>query len=59
MKDFNGNELAVGDTVAYAQAGYTTLYKGYVVKITAKGVKVAQDLRAMGVFRYGSDVIKV
>lgn len=59
MKDFRGQTLEVGDRVAYAQAGHTTLYEGVIIKVTPKGVKVDRDIRAEGVFRYGTDVVKL
>lgn len=43
MKDFFGNELAVGDTVAYAGYGTAFLRKGVIEKLTAKCVKIKSD----------------
>lgn len=41
MKDFFGEELNVGDIVAYSGTGDTTdLRKGTVVKLCAKTVKI-------------------
>lgn len=33
-KDFFGNEITLGDTVAFMQTGYRQLVKGTVIKIT-------------------------
>ena len=40
MKDFVGNELNLGDIVAFIQPGYRSLRKGQVVKINAQMVKI-------------------
>jgi hypothetical protein len=43
MKDFFGNELAVGDTVAYTSYGKAYLRKGVITKITAHRVFIQSD----------------
>jgi hypothetical protein len=43
MKDFFGNELAVGDTVAYVGYGKAYLRKGVIEKLTEKCVKIKSD----------------
>jgi hypothetical protein len=43
MKDFFGNELAVGDTVAYVGYGKACLRKGVIEKLTEKCVKIHSD----------------
>lgn len=42
MKDFIGNELKIGDLVAYARNPYAELNKGFVVGFTSKKIKVGQ-----------------
>jgi hypothetical protein len=41
MKDFFGNELEIGDTVAFNPPVYKGLVKGIVVKFTPKMIKVS------------------
>ena len=40
MKDFNGNALKEGDSVAYLPPNYRHLVKGMVVGFTPKGVVI-------------------
>lgn len=40
MKDFNGNELSLGDTVAFIGTGYRHMLKGKVVDFTKKMIRV-------------------
>lgn len=40
MRDFNGNILKVGDSVAFLEARYRDLKKGIVVGFTAKMIVV-------------------
>jgi len=42
MKDFLGNELAVGDYVVLSQSNYVGLQFGKVLKFTPKNVTVAR-----------------
>lgn len=43
IKDFVGNVVEVGDTVAYARVKYSGLAKGVVEGITPKGVWVRRE----------------
>ena len=43
MKDAAGNTLSVGDHIAYAMSGYTTIYIGTIAHFTPRGMKVAED----------------
>lgn len=40
MKDVFGNELSVGDTVAFYAPGYRSMIKGTVIAFTPKQVRV-------------------
>lgn len=40
IKDLVGNDVRVGDAVAYCMAGYSALRTGRVSKITPSGVSV-------------------
>ncbi len=40
MKDFIGQEVAVGDTVICIEKGYNNLVKAKVTKITPQNIKV-------------------
>jgi hypothetical protein len=40
MKDFNGAELNVGDTVAFVDPNYRNLVKGVVHSFTEKNVRI-------------------
>jgi len=40
MKDFFGNELSVGDTVAFTPPHYKNFCLGTIVKITAKQIAI-------------------
>ena len=40
MKDFNGNELAIGDTVAVLPPNYRCMVKGKVIGFTPKQIVV-------------------
>jgi peroxiredoxin len=40
-KDFFGNEITVGDTVAFMQTGYRSLRSGTVKSITEKTVLIS------------------
>ncbi len=42
-KDFLGNTVEVGDTVAYVRVKYSVLAKGVVESITPKGVWVRRE----------------
>jgi len=43
MKDFFGNELEIGDEVAFNPPVYKGIVKGTIVKFTPKMVKVSYD----------------
>lgn len=43
MKDFNGNELAIGDTVAVLPPNYRCMIKGKVVGFTPKQIVVEYE----------------
>lgn len=40
-KDFFGNEIKIGDTVAFMQKGYRSLLTGVVANITAQTVLIS------------------
>lgn len=40
MKDFLGNELVIGDEVVFVQLGYRNLFKGIIIKCTAKTILI-------------------
>lgn len=42
-KDFFGNEILIGDTVAFMQKGYRTLRTGVVEKITSQMVFIKHE----------------
>lgn len=42
-KDFFGNEIKVGDTVAFMQKGYRNLMTGQVTSITQQMVNIAHE----------------
>lgn len=42
-KDFVGNDLNVGDTVAFIQIGYRNLLKGIVSRVTSKTVLIVHE----------------
>ncbi len=44
MKDFIGNELKIGDIVAYVRNPYAELYKGFVVGFTSKKIRVGKTI---------------
>ena len=44
MKDFIGNELVIGDVVAYSRNPYSSLYKGFVVGFTPKNIRVGKTV---------------
>lgn len=41
MKDFFGNDIEVGDIVAFNRPGYKYLVKGTVVKLNKKMLRIA------------------
>lgn len=43
-KDFFGNELAIGDTVAFCRPQYRDLVSGTVIQFTAQQVRVEYKL---------------
>lgn len=45
MKDFLGQELAVGDIVVFPKRDYRELVYGFVIKLTPKKVKAFYDGR--------------
>lgn len=61
MKDFIGNELQIGDRVAYARNPYSNLMQGIVVEFTPKKIRVGEtiiDIKSSNlVFTY--QVVKV
>lgn len=66
MKDFLGNELAVGDKVACLEKDYKNLMKATIIKITAKTILVEYTRRAFPdrivteqVKRFSDQVIKI
>ncbi|QBE66854.1 hypothetical protein [Pseudoduganella lutea] len=63
MKDFLGQELAVGDTVVVPRVGYVDLVKVTIRKITAKrlAVDATAQYRDPGELRYVDplNVVKV
>lgn len=62
MKDFVGQDLAVGDTVVYMQVGYRSLKTANVIKITPKMVilrRVGCSDPFYNVKQYHSQVVKV
>lgn len=50
MKDFNGNELAIGDTVAVLPPNYRCMIKGKVVGFTPKQIVVEYNPHFGGVW---------
>lgn len=44
MKDFIGNELKIGDKVAYSRNPYSSLYSGIVVEFTSKKIRVGASI---------------
>ena len=55
MKDFNGVEIEVGDTVAYIEKGYRNFVRGVIAKVNEKKVAIGGGLTP----RYPDDVIIV
>lgn len=49
MKDFIGNELALGDFVAFTRPGYRDLTLGKIIKFTPKKIRLSYTSY------YGSD----
>ena len=47
-KDFFGNEINLGDTVAFMQIGYRQLKKGIIKKITEKMVFIDHERTNVG-----------
>lgn len=58
MFDCDGNLLDVGDTIAYVEAGYTSLHRAVITGFTAMQVKVgSQEYQKK--LRYPQDVVKL
>jgi hypothetical protein len=59
-KDFLGNELNVGDEVAYFSPHYRTFMRGEIVKISPKVLYVGTGRNRKGTFRqFHEQVIKI
>jgi len=44
MKDFLGNDLYVGDEVAFVQLGYRNLLRGRIKRITEKTILISHEM---------------
>ena len=59
-KDFLGNELIVGDEVAYFSPHYRTFKRGKITKISPKMLCIGTDINRKGTFRqFHEQVIKI
>jgi hypothetical protein len=59
-KDFLGNELNVGDEVAYFSPNYRTFTRGKITKISPKTLYIGTDINRKGTFRqFHEQVIKI
>lgn len=59
MNDFLGNELNVGDTVAFMQIGYRQLKRGEIVKLNEKKATIKPERGNDNTYQFYSQIIKI
>lgn len=61
MKDFIGNELEIGDKVAYILKGYRELRIGYVVGFTNQKIRIGTSPDHVQSFKlqYSEQIVKI